>query len=181
MESTLTTSPSSSRASSRARSDLPVAVAPTTATTVPGPTAGSAPARHAQQDRGRRLVAGGPRGRRLAGFPRVAGPGAAHVQRPGVGDQVVRRSAGDGGGDDVTGPWGRLVRREVDQAVVTGAAGQPARGSVLAALALGDEDLDRRAVELGVLLSADLLHEGDQPVVALLDELVRHLAGHRRG
>ena len=42
------------------------------------------------------------------------------------------------------------VRGEVDQAVVAGTAGHAMGGGVLAALALGDQDLDRRAGQLPV-------------------------------
>ncbi len=121
------------------------------------------------------------RGGELAGLPGVARAGAAHAQRGVVGAQVVRRGAGDAGGDDVAGAGAGAVRGEVDQAVVAGAAGHAVRGGVLAALALGDEDLDDGAVLPRVLLGRDLLDERDEPVVALLDDRPGHLVRHGRG
>ena len=55
-----------------------------------------------------------------------------------------------------------------------------AGGGGLGALAVGDQQLDLAADELLVLLERDALLQGDEPVVAVLDDLLRHLVGHRR-
>ncbi len=52
------------------------------------------------------------------------------------------------------------------------------RRAVLAALALRDQQLDLRADERAVLGPGDLLLERGEAVVALLDDLLRHLAVH---
>ncbi len=75
-----------------------------------------------------------------------------------------------------------LVRLgEVHQAVVGGTAGQAVGGAVLAALALGDHQLQGAADLLLVLLPGDLLLEGDQAFVALLDDRLGDLAVHLGG
>ena len=78
-------------------------------------------------------------------------------------------------GPDVAGaaPTGR----EVHEPVVGGAAGEPVGGGVLAALALGDHQLDGAADLRLVLLPGDLVDQRDQPLVALLHDL---LAGSGR-
>ena len=81
----------------------------------------------------------------------------------GVGDEVVRRSAGDRGGDDVAGPD---VGARQGRSAPAGRRG-PARTSsrccsVLAALAGGDEQFDRGADLGGVLLQGDSLLQFDQ-------------------
>src|SRR5580704_10130476 len=136
------TSPSRASARSTARSDLPAVVAPTTAIRV--------------------MASRGGRGGELASLPGVARAGAPDAQRGVVGAQVMRRGAGDAGGDDVARARAGFMRREVHQAVVAGAAGHAVRGGVLAALALGDEDFDHGAVPLRVLLGRDLLDERDE-------------------
>src|ERR1700722_4442248 len=145
MESALMTSPSRASASSTARSDFPAAVGPTMAIST-SPARLAAAGGHAEQHRRGRgrlgsMLCGAP-----AGPPRVARPGAAHAQRRVVRAQVVRRGAGDAGGNDVAWTRSGLVRGEVHQAVVAGAAGHAVRGRVLAPLPLGDEDLDDGAV-----------------------------------
>src|SRR3984893_18688357 len=127
--------------------------------------------------------AGGGRGRggELASLPGVARAGAPDAQRGVVGAQVMRRGAGDAGGDDVAWARAGFMRREMHQAVVAGAAGHAVRGGVLAALALGDEDFDHGAVPLRVLLGRDLLDERDEPVVTLLHDRLGHLDGHGPG
>src|ERR1700761_9038900 len=168
IESALTTSPPTARASSTARSDFPAAVAPTTAISVIAGPLGAA-GRHAPQHRrGRGFAGRGGRGRRgrraLAGLPGVARPGPAHAERLVVGPQVMRRGAGDAGDGDVAGAGLLRTGGEVDQAVVAGPAGQPAGGGVLAPLPLGDQHLDHGAVLLLVLIPGDLLLEGHEPL-----------------
>src|SRR5690606_13570401 len=108
-------------------------------------------------------------------LPGVARAGAAERAGRPVRHQVVRGRVRDLDRDHVTRA-GRLVAdREVDQPVVGGAAGHPAGGVVLAALALGDQDLQREADLLPVLLPGDLVLEGDQPLVALLADFLRDL------
>src|SRR6185437_13422538 len=149
----------------------------------------AAAGRHAEQHWGRRASGGGRAGRggrrvpggELAGRPGVARAGATDAQRGVVGAQVMRRRAGDAGGDDVAGARTGPVRGEVHQAVIPGTPGHAVGRGVLAALTLGDEDLDDGAVLLRVLFGRDLLDEGDEAVVALLHDRLRHLAGHRRG
>ncbi len=92
---------------------------------------------------------------------------------------------GDLDGHHVTGADRRGRPGEVDEPVVGGATGEAVRTVVLLALALGDQDLQGAADLLLVLLPGDLLLEGDQPVVALLDDglgdLVVHLGGGGAG
>ena len=139
----------------------------------------AAPAR--ARPAGRRCRAGGVLRGALAGLPGVARPGAAHAQRRVVRAQVMRRGTRDAGGYDVAGTRSGVVRGEVHQAVVAGAARHAVRGRVLAPLPLGDEDLDDGAVLPRVLLGGDLLDERDEPVVALLHHRPRHLVRHGRG
>src|SRR5918993_1015351 len=61
-----------------------------------------------------------------------------------------------------------------------GAAAHSVRLGVLLALTGGDEDLDRLADEPLVLLPGDSLLQRDEPLVAFLDDLLRHLVIHRR-
>ena len=76
---------------------------------------------------------------------------------------------------------GGSVRGEVDEAVVAGAAGHPVGGGVLAAFALGDQDLNGGAGQLLVLRVGGLLDQGGEPLVALLHRGRGHLGVHGRG
>ena len=137
--------------------------------------------------RGRSRACGGV----TAGFPGVAGPGAADVERGAVGDEVVRRAVGDAGGDDVAGPRGHSgpvrpvgrgrVRDEVHEAVVPRSAGHAAGGGILPPFSLGHQDLDHGSVLLLVLLGRDLVDQRDEPLVPVLHHVPRHLAVHGRG
>src|SRR6478609_2398639 len=119
--------------------------------------------------------------------PRVTAGSAPDGIRPpvhaGVGDEVVRGAVGHGHGHGVT--RSRHLRAvghgEVHESVVASAAREPAGLRVLAPLGRGDEHLDLTAFERAVLSPADLLLEGDQPLEALLDDLLGHLMLHRRG
>src|SRR5947208_2572200 len=82
---------------------------------------------------------------------RAAGAGEGPAGEGGVSDEVVRGAVRDADGGDVAGPGRVGVRRvggqrEVDEAVVRRPAGQAGRGTVLAAFALGDEDLEDAAL-----------------------------------
>ena len=108
-----------------------------------------------------------------SGLPRVAGAGTAHAEHRPVGDQVVRGGVGDLDGDHVAGPRRSprsTAEREVHQPVVGAAAGEPVGGGVLAALPLGDHQLDAAADEPLVLLPRDVVDQRDQPLVAVLDD-----------
>jgi hypothetical protein len=86
-------------------------------------------------------------------------------------------------GDDVAGS--RAVEPgelEVDETVVLGAPGEAVRLGILLALAGRDQHL-QLAADLGlVLFERDALLQGDEALVALLHDGLRHLVGHgRRG
>ena len=55
---------------------------------------------------------------------------------------------------------------------------EPPGGAVLAALTLGDEHLDRAPDLTLALVPRDVVDERDQPLVALLHDVSRHLVGH---
>src|SRR5262245_54576227 len=200
MESALMISPPRVSARRSDRADFPAAVGPTTATTGwsdTGLRAGTA-RRHAEQDPlwrqprfGYPCAGFAARARPACGAGRAGGPGIAaagppDAQRRLVGQQVVRRGAGDDGRDHVAGAGrggvaGDGTGREVHQAVVRGAARHPVRGAVLAALAVGDQNNDLVAGQLLVLLPGDLRDQRGQPLVAIPDHLGRHLVVHLRG
>ena len=125
-------------------------------------------------------------GLRLRAIPRVAGAGAADAQRRAVrrvGQQVERRGVRHDDRDDVArsrqvGARGHL---EVHEPVVFGAAGEPVGRGILLALAHRDEHLELAADLLLVLFVRDALLQGDQALVALLHDGLRHLVGHGRG
>src|SRR5699024_3120344 len=76
-----------------------------------------------------------------------------------------------------------LGQREVDQAVIAGAAGEAVGAGVPRPLPLGDEDLDRVPLEGEVLLVRDAVLERGEALEALLHDLLRQLVlhGRRRG
>ena len=83
-----------------------------------------------------------------------------------------RTSTGEPSADD---------RREVHQPVVARPAGEPVGRRVLAALPLGDHQLDGAALERAVLRPGDLVGHRDQPLVALLHDGLRHLVVEHGG
>src|SRR5450756_2270270 len=121
MESALTTSPPSSRASARPSALFPAAVGPTTAITRP----------HARTDN------------------RI--------------DARIDNWIGDRIGD------------EVHQPVVGRPSAAPSGGGVLAALPLGDQDVESATDLAAVLRQGSLLDQGHQPAVPLLHDLLGHL------
>lgn len=124
--------------------------------------------------------------RRLHGLGRVAlVPGvprarAAHFQGGALRQEVVRGGVRDLDRHHVTRAHLLVGLGEVHQAVVGGAAGEAVGGAVLAALALGDHQLQRAADLLLVLVPGDLLLEGDKTLVARLHDLLGDLPIHRR-
>ncbi|OEI67234.1 hypothetical protein Cus16_3135 [Curtobacterium sp. ER1/6] len=190
--------PASRRCSAivRATSDLPVPVAPTTAirsgrsSGVAAAAAASSPdtearqtERHRPRTRTRRGGGGHAAALGLGPVPRIARAGAADAKRPlVVGDEEVRGRSRDLDGDDVagTGHIGPLRDGEVHESRVLGAPGHPVRRVVLLALAGRDEDLHGPTDLLRVLLAGDPVLQRDEPVVALLHDLLRQLVGHRR-
>src|SRR5690606_11709831 len=118
---------------------------------------------------------------RGAPLPGVARAGAPDVQDGALREEVVGGGVGDLDGHHITGSHLLVRLGEVHQAVVRGSAGQAVGGVVLAALALRDHQLHGPADLLLVLLPGDLLLEGDQPLVALLDDLLGDLAVHLGG
>jgi hypothetical protein len=69
-----------------------------------------------------------------ARFLRVAGPGPPMVLYRPVGDQVMGRRVGDGGGDDVAGPDVGAHRGQMHQPAVAGTPGHPGGAGVLPTL-----------------------------------------------
>ncbi len=100
--------------------------------------------------------------------------------------KMVRRASGDHSFDHITGPdpWVRAVGNsrwpEVDKPAVTGTARSSPGGGILAPLALDDQYLHPLADEHAVGLPGDLLLNGHQPVIAVLNNCPVHLAGHGR-
>ena len=124
-----------------------------------GPPAGAAlRASQASPERVRRSVSTGPSAIRWCGAARVT---STVTTSPG------RTSSAAGGG-------------EVHEPVVGPATREPVRGGVLAALALGDHQLDAAADQALVLVPRDVVDERGEPFVAVLDRLGGHLVVHRR-
>src|SRR5262245_6812151 len=69
-------------------------------------------------------------------------------------------------------------RCEVNQAVIPRPAGEPVGRAILAAFALRDKQLDHSANLPPVLLPRDVVLQRDQPLVALLNDLLRYLRLH---
>ena len=180
---------------------MPAAVAPTIAISMGAGGRLAAPGGHAEQHR---AGVGAPRRRRgcgrRAGPPRAAAAASrrssqaspARVRRTWSGAPSAMRWCGapwvtrvvtmsPGLGARTRRPPAGARRDEVHEAVIPRPAGHAVRGGVLAALALGDENLDHGAVLLLVLLGRDFLDERDQPLVPLLHHRARHLAVHGRG
>ena len=82
----------------------------------------------------------------------VAGAGATVGVRAAVGDQVMRRGAGNRGGDDVAGPDIEARRVEVHQPAVARPSRHPCGAGILAAFAGGHQQLDGAPDLRGVLL-----------------------------
>ncbi len=118
---------------------------------------------------------GGPPG--LVG---VAGPGAPVRQRGAVGVQVVRRRVGDHGVHDVAGPrpLGRRVAKCTSRPSRARPDIRPVRSS-LRPSPTATSTSTVRADQRPVLRPGDLLDDGHQPLVALLHDLLGHLAVHR--
>ena len=117
------------------------------------------------------------------GLVGVTGPGAAVSKSYGVGDQMVRRRAGDRGADDVAGPHVALAGGEVHQSAVAGAPGHPSRAASLRPSPVATRSSTLRADLGDVLLEGDPFLKFDQAHVALLHDGFRKLIGQfgRRG
>ena len=127
----------------------------------------------------RRVVRGGHPQPGTAGTPAggvgVSGAGAAVAEEAIVGDEVMRRSAGDRRGDDVAGAHRLLARREMHQPPVTCPSTHPCGAVVFAAFSGGHQKFDGPADLVAVFLQRDLVLQRDESVIAFLHNDFRHL------
>jgi len=92
---------------------------------------------------------------------------------------MVRRGIGDLGGHGVAG-LELAARRDVDQPSVAGAPG-PATGRLAFAAVNADENVHRSPDERLVGLPRDRVLDGDEALIAFLDDFLRHLRSHLGG
>ena len=105
----------------------------------------------------------------------ITGTGAAVGDDLAVGDEVMRRGAGDRRRDDVARTHLLRARREMHQAAVSRAPAHPRGAAVLAAFPGGHQQLDGPPDLVAVLLQRDLVLQRHQSLVAFLHDGFRQL------